>query len=83
MPSAENGRILRCPSCGRVTSVPDWCKRPICVHAWDGYTPEVWDGDEEGGRIEDVPNEDFRAPGPRTWTEMVPCVFPPGEGEPS
>lgn len=68
-------RHLRCPECGRVASVPEWCARPICVHAWDNNTPEVWDGDDrdgEGRPIEWSPNEKFRTPGPDTWAEMVP-----------
>lgn len=61
-------RIVKCPSCGRVTSVPDWVIRPICVHAWNGNAPEVWDG--ASGYIEQSPNESFRTPGPNTWMEM-------------
>jgi hypothetical protein len=69
-------RIVYCPECRRVASVPEWCSRPICVHAWDGCTPEVWDGDDCGPdegprRIEDSPNEAWRTPGPKTWAEMV------------
>lgn len=76
MPSRE--RVVRCPECGRVASVPEWCSRPICVHAWDGNTPEVWDGDDsngEGRPIEQSPNEKYRTPGPDTWTEMVPVAI--------
>lgn len=69
-------RVLRwCPECGRVASVPEWCKRPICVHAWDGCAPEIWDGDDtdgEGHPVEQSPTEAWRTPGPRTWTAMVP-----------
>jgi len=71
----ESERIMRCPDCGRVASVSPWCKRPICVHAWDGCTPEVWDGDDtngEGRPIEWSPNEEYRVPGPQTWTAMEP-----------
>lgn len=69
----HESRVMRCPECGRVASVPEWCKRPICVHAWNGYAPEIWDGDEHGDRIEDSPNVDYRTPGPSTWAEMVPA----------
>lgn len=68
-------RTLRCPDCGRVASVPEWCQRPVCVHAWDGMAPEIWDGNDtngEGRRLEDSPNPGFREPGPTTWSEMVP-----------
>jgi hypothetical protein len=67
-------RTLRCPECQRVASVPDWCERPICMHAWDGMTPEVWDGNNTGfdaGTIEKSRLESMRTPGPRTWSEMV------------
>lgn len=67
---------MRCPSCGRVSSVAPWYTRPICVHAWDSGTPEIWDGDDtdgDGRAIEQSPNEDWRTPGPRTWTEMEPA----------
>jgi hypothetical protein len=71
----EPRRILRCPECGRVASVPDYCARPICVHADEPYAPEVWDGDDENGRpIEQSPNEEWRTPGPSTWAEMVPVT---------
>jgi hypothetical protein len=56
--------------------VPEWCARPICVHAWDGNAPEIWDGDDDDGQgrpIEHAPNEDYRTPGPDTWTAMVPA----------
>jgi hypothetical protein len=66
-------RTLRCPECSRVASVPDWCNRPICVHDWDGYAPEIWDGKPDDGRpIEESPNEKYRTPGPDTWADMVP-----------
>lgn len=68
-------RHLRCPECGRIASVPEWCSRPICVHAWAGCAPEIWDGDDrdgEGHPIEWSPNEAFRSSGPETWTAMVP-----------
>lgn len=66
---------FRCPECGRVSSVADWIKRPVCVHSWDAGTPEIWDGDNSGpdddGRpIEHSPSEKFRTPGPDTWSEM-------------
>lgn len=82
-PPPENDafRVLCCPECGRVASVPERCKRPICVHSWDGYTPEIWDADAEGDRIEDSPNERYRTPGPDTWTEMVP--YPSRSGRPT
>lgn len=66
-------RTLICLTCQRVASVPEWCARPICVHAWDGNAPEVWDGDDpgEGRPIEQAPNEKWRRPGPDTWTAMV------------
>lgn len=69
-------RHMRCPECGRVASVASWCRRPICVHAWEGSapTPEVWDGDDvdgDGRAIERSPNEKMRAPGAGTWAEMV------------
>lgn len=62
----------RCVECGRVSSVAEWVKRPICVHSWDAGSPEIWDGDDDGeGRtIEQAPNEKFRTPGPDTWSEM-------------
>jgi hypothetical protein len=65
--------IWQCPECKRVASVPEWCARPICVHAWDGNTPEVWNGDDtdgEGRPIEWSPNERYRDPGPETWSGM-------------
>lgn len=68
-------KTLKCPECDRVASVPEWCSRPICVHAWDGLSPEIWDGDDrdgEGHPIEWAPNEKYRVPGPDTWAEMVP-----------
>jgi hypothetical protein len=71
------GRIMGCPECGRVASVPDWCARPICVHAWVDSAPEVWDGDDtngEGRPIERAPHEPYRTPGPNTWTAMQPVV---------
>lgn len=67
-------RVMMCMECMRVASVPDWLERPICMHAWDGNTPEVWDGndaDGEGRHIEQSPNEKMREPGPRTWSEMI------------
>jgi hypothetical protein len=67
--------VLFCPECGRVASVPEWCSRPICVHAWDGNAPEIWDGDDTDGNgraIEQAPHEPGRTPGPDTWTAMVP-----------
>lgn len=71
----EGQRVVRCPSCGRVASVPEWCARPICVHAWDGYAPEVWDGDDhDGRRVEDSPYEPFRTAGPNTWMTMLPVA---------
>lgn len=69
------GIVMRCPECGRVASVPEWCKRPICVHAWDGCGPEIWDGDDsgaDGGPVETSPNKEWRSPGPATWTAMEP-----------
>ena len=69
-------RHMRCPECGRIASVPDRCKRPICVHAWTGSAPEIWDGDDtngEGRTVEQSPNEPFRSPGPKTWAAMVPA----------
>lgn len=72
------GTAMMCPRCGRVASVPGWCSRPICVHAWNGSSPEVWDGDDvdgEGRRVEDSPEESFRSPGPTTWSEMVPVIM--------
>lgn len=73
---SDTARVLRCPECGRVASVPEWCARPICVHAWSDCAPEIWDGDdcgvEPGRKIEESPNEDYRTPGPDTWAEMVP-----------
>jgi hypothetical protein len=66
-------RVMRCPDCGLVSSVAPWCVRPICVHAWDGMTPEIWDGDSanhDGSPIEQAPNVGMRTPGPKTWTEM-------------
>lgn len=64
----------RCGECGRVSSVAEWVKRPICVHAWDAGSPEIWDGDDvdgEGRTIEQSPNEDYRVPGATTWIEMT------------
>lgn len=78
----SEARVMRCPECGRVASVPEWCARPVCVHAWDGCTPEVWDGDNtngEGRHIEQSPNEEFRSPGPGTWAEMVALDITPEE----
>jgi len=69
----DAGRVVRCPECGRVSSVASWIKRPICVHGWENGTPEIWDGDQEGHKIEDSPNPVWRTPGPETWTEMVPA----------
>lgn len=66
-------RTFRCPLCGRISSVAEGIARPICVHAWDGGTPEIWDGDDtdgEGRTIEESPNKDYRTPGPNTWAEM-------------
>lgn len=63
-----------CPKCGRMTSVPEWCTRPICVHAWDGNTPEIWDGDNtdgEGRTIEESLDKTFRVPGTDTWAQMI------------
>jgi hypothetical protein len=66
-------RTMRCPTCKRVASVPDWCSRPICLHSWAGSnTPEIWDGDDvdgEGRSIEESPNEEYRTPG-KHWSEM-------------
>lgn len=73
----EAMRHMRCPECGRVASVAEWCSRPICVHAWVSNVPEVWDGDNvegEGGPIEQSPSEAYRSPGPRTWMAMVVVV---------
>ena len=70
-------RVMICPDCGRVASVAPWCARPICVHSWDGCTPEIWDGNEstsDGLPIERAPNEEMRTPGPSTWTTMLPAV---------
>jgi hypothetical protein len=67
-------RHMVCPECGRIASVAEWCARPICVHAWDSYAPEIWDGDDSGsdGRpIEWSPNEEWRTPGPDTWAAMI------------
>lgn len=74
---AAEHRIMRCPECGRVSSVAPWIARPICVHSWDAGIPEIWDGDEtsSGGPIEFSRNEEWRTPGPKTWTEMVPVVI--------
>lgn len=75
-PAQSSARIMRCPECGRVSSVAEWVARPICVHAWEGGgTPEIWDGNDangEGRPIEWSPNEKYRTPGPDTWSEMVP-----------
>jgi hypothetical protein len=73
VPDPEVTGIYVCPECGRVASVPAWVERPICVHAWDGASPEIWDG---GGdeRPEDAVNEKYRTPGPDTWADMVPVV---------
>jgi hypothetical protein len=67
-------KVMRCPECGRVASVPGWCARPICVHAWEGCSPEIWDGDDPHGRgrpIEASDTEAYRVPGPHTWAAMV------------
>jgi hypothetical protein len=67
-------RHMRCPDCGRVASVPDWCSRPICVHTWTGCAPEIWDADDtgaNGGPIELAPNEEYRSPG-KWWAHMEP-----------
>lgn len=76
----NDGKVYRCPECGRVASVAPWVARPICVHSWSDGTPEVWDGDDDNGEgraIEQAPNEKFRTPGPDTWTEMVVDDGPP------
>lgn len=57
-----------------MASVPEWCARPICVHKWDGYVPEIWDGDDTNGvgrKIEQSPDESYRIPGPNTWAQMM------------
>ena len=72
--ATERHRTMKCPECGRIASVPDRCNRPICVHVWEGYVPEIWDGDDlsgDGRTIEESPNPDYRKPGPDTWTAMV------------
>jgi hypothetical protein len=76
-PDPDGGRRMECPECGRVATVPPWCKRPICVHDWTGNAPEIWDGDDVDGRggyypIEASQNADWRTPGPNTWALMVP-----------
>lgn len=76
----EPERVFMCPLCGRVSSVAEYCTRPICVHSWEGNAgcPEVWDGDNvdgEGRGIEQSPQESFRSPGPHTWAEMVPAAL--------
>jgi hypothetical protein len=53
-------RTLICPECGRVSSVAEWVERPICVHAWDNGTPEIWDGAAEGD--ETVAKEEHDTP---------------------
>lgn len=66
--------VMLCPECGRIASVAGWCKRAICVHAWAGCAPEVWDGDDtdgEGRRVEESLNPTFRLPSSDTWTAMV------------
>jgi len=67
---------MRCPECGRIASVHDDCERPICIHAWDNWVPEIWDANNCGGdgweSIEESPNPLYRVPGPLTWTAMVP-----------
>lgn len=64
-----------CLTCSRVASVSESCARPICVHAWDGNSPEIWDGDDCGAdgdrKIEESPNESWRVPGPDTWAQMI------------
>ena len=72
MPNPARGFI--CPQCGRIASVVEDCKRPICLHAWEGNVPEVWDGDNTNGlgrKIEESPNEKMRGPGPTTWAQML------------
>jgi hypothetical protein len=69
-------RHMRCPECGRVSSVPEWVARPICVHAWLDCGPEIWNGDDsdgDGHSIEVSASEKWREPGPGTWTEMEAC----------
>ena len=72
--SDVKARVFVCQECNRIASVPDWCSRPICVHAWENCTPEIWDGDDvdgEGRLIEESPEPRFRTPGPHSWTEMA------------
>jgi hypothetical protein len=67
-PRTPDGRVVRCPDCGRVTSVPEWCKKPVCVHDWEGNTPEVWD--DAADPMSESVEPSWRQPGEH-WSYMV------------
>jgi hypothetical protein len=72
--SGSEPRTMRCPECRRVASVPSWCTRPICVHAWGGCAPEIWNRDDPDVKLEQSPDPHWREPGPETWVTMVEVV---------